>query len=446
MINLNNTVTYISKNIIISAAFRWLLLLEPLLLMFMVYAFWYPIEKRYDYLGLLIFIPIFMLLRLLRRERLFTRFPLDIWFVVFIALCVLNLYISPFTSAHPMSRMYLLGRPLLGIALCVYFVEYVRLYRTIKGLLLATLLLGLLIGTMALLSSNWDSKSTQLTFVRNLLPRFANFPGAEGGFNVNEIAGGLTWIVPLCAGLVFWRGKDRFDRLIRWGFVAAFSISFGALYLGQSRFAIVGVLVTFMPMIYFLISRWRWRVVAWGIVILLAVLELMIVRNVFTPPGQAVLAERDEESVNIRFDIWASALKIIQDHPLTGVGMNMFREKPVRNQYPVPSFNQPVLPHAHNEFLQIATDLGLPGLALFLGWYGVSFYGLTRTYRRGGSKLKVVVVAIAGGLSAHILYSLGDAVALWDRLSFLLWWLLALASAVYWFVNNNLDQDAARQV
>ncbi len=446
MTYLNNTVTFIAKNTIISTAFRWFLLLEPLLLTYMVYAFWYPIEIRYAYLGLLIVVPIFMLVRLLAYGRLFTRFPLDIWFVVFLILGVLNLYLSPFTSANPMSRLYLLGRPLLGIAVCVYFVEYVRLYRNIKGLLLATLLLALLMSMMALLSSNWDVKGDQLAFVRNLLPRFANFPGTVGGFNVNEIAGGLTWLVPLCAGLMFWRGKGTSDRLIRWGFSLAFIISFGALYIGQSRFAIVGVLIVLVPMIYFLVSQWRWRTILWAVVILFGILELMIVRNVFTPPGQAVLAQRDEESVNIRFDIWASALKIVQDHPLTGVGMNMFREKPVRNQYPVPSFKQPVLPHAHNEFLQIATDLGLPGLVLFMGWYGVSFYGLIRTHRMGESNLKVLAIAIAGGLLAHIFFSFGDAVALWDRLAFLLWWLLALASAGYWFANNNLDQNPATQV
>ncbi len=446
MINLNNTVTTISKNISDSPIFRWLLLLEPWFLLVMLYAFWFPIEVRYKWLGLLIVVPIFMFIRLLAYGRLFTRFPLDIWFVIFLILGFINLYISPFTYAHPMSRLYLLARPLLGMALCVYFVEHIRLYRDIKGLLLATVLLGLLMGAMALLSSNWDSKGDQLAFIRDLLPRYAYFPGAEGGFNVNEIAGGLTWVVPLCAGLMFWRGKSSFDRLIRWGFVLAFIISFGALYFGQSRFAIIGVLITFMPMIYFLISRWRWRVTAWGLVILLAVLELMIVRNVFTPAGQPVLAVRDEESMNTRFDIWESALKIVRDYPLTGVGMNMFREKPVRNLYPVPTFLQPVLPHAHNEFFQIATDLGLPGLVLFMSWYGVSFYGLARTYRKGRIKVKAVVIAIAGGLLAHILFSLGDAVALWDRLAFLLWWLLALASAAYWFVNNNLDQDLSGEV
>ncbi len=435
--NLNTIITSHTPKFVGVTASRLLFLLEPLFLIFMVYAFWYPIEIRYQWLGVLICVPIFMVMRLLAYGRLFTRFPLDIAFVLFIGLALLNLYVSPFTSANPMSRLYLLGRPLLGMALCVYFVEYARLYRKLDGLLVATLLLALLIGGMALLSSNWDSKGEQLRFIRDLLPRFANFPGASGGFNVNEIAGGLTWVVPLCAGFILWRGTGVMDRVIRWGFTIAFILAFGALYLGQSRFAIAGVLVALVPMIYFLTPSWRWRTVAWVVVVVFAALEVMIVRNVFTPAGLPNLAARDEESVNGRYDIWSSALYIVHDYPLTGVGMNMFRDQAVRKKYPAPGYLKPVLPHAHNEFLQVATDLGLPGLALFIGLYGVAFYTLARSYELGGNNLKIAAVSIAGGLLAHILFGMGDAIALWDRLAFLLWWLFALASALYWVADHN---------
>lgn len=430
--NLNNIITLHSPRIVTLTLSRLLSVLEPLFLIFMVYAFWYPIEIRYQWLGVIICVPIFMVMRLLAYGRLFTRFPLDIAFIIFIGLSLLNLYASPFTAANPMSRLYLLARPLLGMALCVYFVEYARLYHKLDGVMIATLLLALLIGVMALLSSNWESKGEQLRFIRDLLPRFANFPGAVGGFNVNEIAGGLTWIVPLCAGFILWRGKRVTDRVIRWGFAIAFILTFGALFLGQSRFAIAGVLVSLVPMIYFLTPRWRWRSAAWLVVVFFAVLEIMIVRNVFTPAGQPNLAARDEVSVNGRYDIWSSALHIIQDYPLTGVGMNMFRDQSVRKKYPAPGFLQPVLPHAHNEFLQVGTDFGLPGLALFIGLYAVTFYTLTRAYKLGGNNLKIASISVAGGLLAHIFFGMGDAIALWDRLAFLLWWLLALASALYW--------------
>jgi O-antigen ligase len=198
-------------------------------------------------------------------------------------------------------------------------------------------------------------------------------------------------------------------------------------------------------MIYFLMPRWRWRVVAWAVVVALAVLELMIVRNVFTPPGQPVLAARDEASVDGRLDVWKSALEIIHDHPITGAGMNMFREKVVRKLYPAPAFDKPILPHAHNEFLQITTDLGVPGLILFVIWYGVTFWSLLRVYRLGEIRLKVLAIGVAGGLFAHIIFGMGDAVAIWDRLAFLLWWMFALSCAAYWLVSSNSNQSSPKQ-
>ena len=78
MINPNNTVTKLSENINLSNVFKRLLLLEPICLLIMVYWFWYPIEIRYQWLGSLIVVPIFILFRVLAYKRLFTHFPLDI--------------------------------------------------------------------------------------------------------------------------------------------------------------------------------------------------------------------------------------------------------------------------------------------------------------------------------------------------------------------------------
>ncbi len=436
MIISNKIVTKIRNSVILHTISKAFLLFEPLLLTLMLYAFWYPIEERYRWLPLLIGVPIFMLVRLFAHGRLFTRFPLDILLIAFLVLCFLNLYLSPYTAANPMSRLYQLGRPALGMALCLYFVEYVRLHKGLDGLLIATLLLSGLIGVVALFASDWTNKSDQLRFVIDSLPSFEAVRRSFGGFNVNEIAGGLVWLVPLCAGLLAWHGQRPVDRLLRWGFGVVFVLVAAALFLGQSRFAIVGALLALGGMVPLLITSWRGRFAGWSIILLFMILEIMIVRNVFTPPGLQTLEERDEESVSIRFDIWEAAFDIIEDYPLTGVGMNLFRDGAVRRDYPVPTFNQPVLPHAHNEYLQVAADLGLPGLALFVSCYAVVLYGLFRAYRLGNRNVRGLAVGVAGGLIAHAVFGIGDAVTLWDRFAFVFWWLLALGSAVYYLIHH----------
>ncbi len=429
MINSNNTVTKAHKNVILHTISKAFLRIEPLLLTVMIYAFWYPIEERSRWLPLLIGVPIFMLVRVVAYGRLFTRFPLDVWLIAFLLLGFLNLYLSPYTSANPMSRLYQLGRPALGMALCLYFVEYVRVYKRLDALLIATVLISGLVGIVALFASDWTNKSDQLRFLINALPPFEAVRRGFGGFNVNEIAGSLVWLVPLFAALLAWRGRSVFDRVLRWSFVLVFVITSLALFLGQSRFAIVGALIALVLMVPLLITRRRGRLAAWAVILLFMILEIMIARNVFTPPGVETLGERDESSMSIRFDIWGAALDIIQDYPLTGVGMNMFRENPVRADYPVPTFIQGRLPHAHNEYFQISSDLGLPGLFIFITWYGVVLYGLYRAYRVGSHNIRALAVGVAGGLIAHALFGFGDAVTLWDRFAFVFWWLLALGSA-----------------
>ena len=96
--------------------------------------------------------------------------------------------------------------------------------------------------------------------------------------------------------------------------------------------------------------------------------------------------------------------------------------------------------------LQIATDLGVAGLGLFVTWYVVTFWSLVRLYKVGDNQFRVLVVAVAGGLLAHIIFGMGDAVAIWDRLAFLWWWMFALSSAAFWLARNLLNLSAPEQV
>lgn len=406
-----------------------LLSFEPLLLAMLLGAFWFPIEIRANWLWLLGGVPLLMLARWLVYGRLFTRFPLVILFSVFIALMLFNTYLAPYTRG-----LYMLGRPLMGMALCVYFVEHVRHHHHMGRVLLATLGLVLLVGGLALFSSQWNSKSDQLRFLIDILPKLTGFPGAEGGFNANEIAGALTWLVPLSAGFAAsstYTGRRRLDRLLRAGFLVGFLITFAALLLGQSRFGLLGVLLALGLLTPVVLGGWRRRTAAWGCLLVIAVLEIMIIRNVFSPAKLTTQLDRDEDSLSTRFDIWGSAVAIVRDYPFTGVGMNMFRDGRVRQRYPVASFTQPVLPHTHNELLQITTDLGLPGLVWFGVCYLVAGRTLWRVHRTGAAAMRVLAAGTGAALMAHLIYSLGDAVPLWDRFSFVFWWVLALCGMLY---------------
>lgn len=443
---------------------RGVLLFEPLLLLLIVYGFWFPSPLRDHWVWLLWLLVPFMAARWLAYGRLWSRTPLDGWLLAFLALGIVNIWVAnldlvnpPFTFFPPGEQLIVLARPLLGIALYLYFVEYARVHGSMTGLVVASVVLALVMGAMALLLTQWTSKSDLLSFVTNRLPVIDNaslehLPGALAawlrdsaslGINPNEIAGGLAWIGPLMGGLAMYSWKNRALRI---GLAVVFVGVFAALFLGQSRFALAGVLAVLVVQALLLIPTKRDKVLVLaglGVVILF---EIGMVFNLLPQPGgspaapSASLSERDENSMSTRFEIWGSALHIIRDFPVFGVGMNSFRIGEVRALYPVPDYTKPVLPHAHDEWLQVGTDLGVPGLVVFVAWQVVIAIMLLNVWRHGDPAARAVAAAVAGGLLAHAVFGLGDAITLWDRLAFVFWWLMALGGAQYWLVRHPPNQ------
>ena len=414
---------------------NWILHYEFYLIAVTIVIFWYPDQRRI--FALLLFIPL-LVARLILYHRLWKATPLDPLFVAFLLLCALNAFVAPFSFIAPdFGGLVMLGRPAMGMLLAVRLMDRAHRDGDMNGILLPTILLSLIVAVLALVSSQWTTKSTALMFIINVLPVVRNVP--QIGFNVNEIAGAMAFLTPLMAGLAvsYWTlpALTTQDRLYRLLLSTAFVLLWMATFLGQSRFAILGILPVLVAISLVLVPRGRWRVGALGFIVVFAVVQLLILSGVLSPNAEQ-LAERDEDSLLTRLLIWESALHIVADYPFTGSGMNTFRTAPVRALYPVPSYETRILPHAHNEWLQVGTDLGLPGLVVVGGWYVVLFWMLWKCWRAGDSRAKATAVAAGCGLIAHMFYGLGDAIALWDRLGFVFWWTAGLILAQHALVHS----------
>jgi O-antigen ligase len=104
-----------------------------------------------------------------------------------------------------------------------------------------------------------------------------------------------------------------------------------------------------------------------------------------------------------------SGLRIVRDHPLTGVGPDMVRE--VYPQHRHPDAVNRLNPHLHNVPLQIAAERGLPALVIWLWFVGAllrDFIVRRRTTRipsLATAALACVVAMLAAGLFE---YNFGD--------------------------------------
>ena len=197
------------------------------------------------------------------------------------------------------------------------------------------IMLSLLVALQALGGTQWEeSKTESLRFIIDMLFTITG-PVARGGFNPNEIAGAMTWLLPLMAGVAIYRWQTRG---IRWDVTLAFLMLLGAMLLGQSRSAIAGVIVALILIVWFLLRK-GWRILGWILIIAIIALEVSIHAETLIPSsrrpnppqsGEQVQTEpqpvtQAESTLQLRSDIWNSALEITRDHPFFGVGLSMFR-------------------------------------------------------------------------------------------------------------------------
>ena len=326
--------------------------------------------------------------------------------------------------------------------------------------------IGLGIAVLGVFGTSWfSSKISLLNPITAHLPRLiTGLQGAESGFQPNEVAGALLWLLPLmiaiCAVLVFLphapkNGETRtqrikwWDKMSGWRLVGVTILCLAATFLVaavfllcQSRGGYIGLALTLAVLIMIALPR-RWR---WYYLIALVVLAIALGFLVATH-WEAVriwvsgsnLAADPTLSLNTldgRLEIWSRAIYGIQDFPFTGMGMNTFR-KVVPVLYPLFTISPEVdIAHAHNEFLQVALDLGIPGLITFLALYIGAFWMLADIWRatrhpslnteHWSQITRALALGLGGGLLAHLLYGLMDAVALGAKPGVLFWMLLGL--------------------
>jgi putative inorganic carbon (hco3(-)) transporter len=107
-----------------------------------------------------------------------------------------------------------------------------------------------------------------------------------------------------------------------------------------------------------------------------------------------------------------AGLHMIRDHPVFGLGPDMV--KPSYARYREPDAVRPVVPHLHNNVLQIAASSGLPAAAAYLALVGIFLFGTVSRMRRetdparrallAGALLAVAAITVAGLFE----YNFGD--------------------------------------
>lgn len=80
-------------------------------------------------------------------------------------------------------------------------------------------------------------------------------------------------------------------------------------------------------------------------------------------------------SLTFRWHYWVASMRLLRDHLLAGVGWNNFADYYLQYRLPIAPEE---IQDPHNLFVRFATELGLIGLAVALGWLAAAAWELTR--------------------------------------------------------------------
>jgi hypothetical protein len=133
-----------------------------------------------------------------------------------------------------------------------------------------------------------------------------------------------------------------------------------------------------------------------------------------------------------RCDLWVIALKLIREHPLTGIGLDNYRLTYSRylTDDPMPNTALDQTVHSNNWYLETLVSAGLIGALPFVLWIFLLSWSIIRRLCR--PKLTLLQVAAGAGLLIFFVHGLLDYFLLFNATATLFWMTVAL-----WLVFND---------
>jgi O-antigen ligase len=169
--------------------------------------------------------------------------------------------------------------------------------------------------------------------------------------------------------------------------------------------------------------------------------------------GTLSVLERDS-SFRWRRAMWDKAARMIRDRPVLGWGVGSYPlqqalyyhpDAPGRSQLEIYYTGPTLKENAHNTFLQLGAELGIPGLALFLGIYAAFLATAWRALRpmRAGFRQAVLIGAVAG-TAGQLVSGVGSPAWEFAECSLFFWVILGLGMAVAGIASRGVETSGQK--
>ncbi len=230
---------------------------------------------------------------------------------------------------------------------------------------------------------------------------FSRVQGTLG--HPNSFAMYLASAIPFSLGLFFIQKKVLRKILIGLTFCIG---GLGLLFsLSRSGWVNLLIIITFGLLVWVIKGRIKFS----SAFIFSTITGLIILGLVFFGPNFILLrlTANDNGSAASRLDQAATAFKVIQDHPILGIGLNNYYEAMAEYNPAFYSETHPAM--VHDVYLFIASETGLLGLAAFLWFLAALFLNAWRVFIRSKDDfLSAVSIGLFSGVLALAVHGLTD--------------------------------------
>ena len=248
-------------------------------------------------------------------------------------------------------------------------------------------------------------------------------PRLAGTFKMpNDLGAYLVIVLPMATGyfVASFGLSGRNGRTPQnWKFIAVLGIclcTMGAnLVLTLTRAAWIGV---FAATLY--IATYFQRKLLWGL-LAIALLSPFLMPQAVKDRFE-IMRQRPSGFMSERPQWWKTSVQLIAKHPITGIGLGRFRHE-YQLHAPAGFHHKPY--HAHNIYLHIAVEQGIPSLILFLGILFLIFRRLFALRKRDDFWCTGLFIGGSGFLISALVYGLADQI-LHQRPLLIFWFLIGL--------------------
>ena len=254
---------------------------------------------------------------------------------------------------------------------------------------------------------------------------------------VNTASSSFMLFLPVLLGLEAWSAQSsphpRSISVLHWTVTAAGAgLLLAAVWLTGARTAMMAGAVVAVGASVYAMVRGRMEHLAWRSVAAVGaaagVVAIVVGFGLYLKAGGSAHTTPIDVALDMRVSIWRTALRMLTAHPLFGMGVGHF-------QYQVAAFepDEALVAYlrgsrfdAHNQFLQVATELGLVGGMLFIGMFAAILWRAWTAFRKSHDALLGGAVA---GVVAFLITCLAGQPLLYEVVAYPFWMVLGVVLA-----------------